>query len=92
MATWTSIYPLDVIKTRLQAGSTSAGTTALRKKLPAWAIAKEAYRTEGWQVFFRGLGVCNVRAFGVNAVQVSRKFSFLFFFLFFPPPNTSCLF
>lgn len=32
-------------------------------------IAREAYRTEGLAVFFRGLGVCSGRAFIVNAVQ-----------------------
>jgi len=32
-------------------------------------IAREAYNSEGVAVFFRGLGVCNARAFIVNAVQ-----------------------
>ena len=32
-------------------------------------ITKRAYRTEGVSVFFRGLGVCSIRAFIVNAVQ-----------------------
>ncbi|KAF2088585.1 mitochondrial carrier [Saccharata proteae CBS 121410] len=35
----------------------------------AWEIAKSAYRAEGPSVFFRGLGICSVRAFIVNAVQ-----------------------
>ena len=37
----------------------------------AWAITKDAYRQEGYSIFFRGLGVCSIRAFVVNAVQVS---------------------
>ena len=32
-------------------------------------IARDAYQTEGVGVFFRGLGICSVRAFVVNAVQ-----------------------
>jgi len=32
-------------------------------------MARIAYREEGLAVFFRGLGVCSVRAFIVNAVQ-----------------------
>jgi solute carrier family 25 carnitine/acylcarnitine transporter 20/29 len=32
-------------------------------------VARNAYRTEGPSVFFRGLAVCSVRAFIVNAAQ-----------------------
>ncbi|KAK0610513.1 mitochondrial carrier domain-containing protein [Bombardia bombarda] len=88
IVTWASIFPLDVIKTRVQAQifhdgggerarlmgeaeteaerRTRAGTT---KRLGAWDIAKETYRQGGARVFFRGLAVCSVRAFIVNAVQ-----------------------
>ena len=38
-------------------------------RLSSVEIARQAYRTEGAGVFFRGLGVCSVRAFIVNAVQ-----------------------
>lgn len=38
-------------------------------RLSSIEIARQAYRTEGAGVFFRGLGVCSVRAFIVNAVQ-----------------------
>ena len=37
--------------------------------MSAVQIAKHAYQTEGAGVFFRGLGICSVRAFIVNAVQ-----------------------
>jgi solute carrier family 25 carnitine/acylcarnitine transporter 20/29 len=39
------------------------------RRLSSLEIAKNAYRTEGAGVFFRGLGICSVRAFVVNAVQ-----------------------
>jgi solute carrier family 25 carnitine/acylcarnitine transporter 20/29 len=32
-------------------------------------MARQTYRNEGAGVFFRGLGVCSVRAFIVNAAQ-----------------------
>lgn len=70
---WASIYPLDVIKTRIQAEqSIDLGSDEVIRK-SAWAVAKDAYRQEGAGIFFRGLGVCSVRAFIVNAVQVSPK-------------------
>ena len=84
--TWTSIFPLDVIKTRVQSQSlpittsvenrpllTQQGHTernVVGNRLNAFQITKLAYREEGLGVFFRGLGVCSIRAFIVNAVQV----------------------
>lgn len=41
----------------------------MEKRLGAWQMTKHLYRTEGLPVFFRGLGICSVRAFIVNAVQ-----------------------
>ncbi|CAI6335234.1 unnamed protein product [Periconia digitata] len=79
--TWASIFPLDVIKTRFQiqvprstlgpVGESSAllQQHARQKRLSTLEIAREAYRSEGAGVFFRGLGICSVRAFVVNAVQ-----------------------
>lgn len=83
IATWTSIFPLDVVKTRLQTqpletiprGQEPQTQPLLRSPgrqvLGSWEIARQAYRSEGVQVFVRGLGTCNIRAFIVNAVQVS---------------------
>lgn len=89
VVTWASIFPLDVIKTRLQTQAILGGHGERGQQQPllevsrnntsthsnhqrgAWGIAKEAYRQEGLKVFFRGLGVCSIRAFIVNAVQVS---------------------
>jgi solute carrier family 25 carnitine/acylcarnitine transporter 20/29 len=81
IVTWATIFPLDVIKTRVQtqllqsashidveATSLLPGRTHV-KRLNTFQIASEAYRTEGASVFWRGLGVCSVRAFVVNAVQ-----------------------
>ena len=78
--TWASIFPLDVIKTRVQTqilhapmrdgeGSALLGLETPRARLSAIAVARHAYKTEGAGVFFRGLGICSIRAFVVNAVQ-----------------------
>lgn len=82
IVTWASIFPLDVIKTRVQAQVLGAGTIAVAtgeispllrspapKRLGAIEIARDAYKEGGLRVFFRGLAVCSVRAFIVNAVQ-----------------------
>ncbi|CAD6455546.1 5f07df2d-2d57-4dcb-b826-5f771bb5f880-CDS [Sclerotinia trifoliorum] len=76
--TWASVFPLDVVKTRLQAqilpSASVLETSPLllgipQKRKGALEIAKLAYRNEGMGVFFRGLGVCSLRAFIVNAAQ-----------------------
>ncbi|KAL2009795.1 hypothetical protein VTN00DRAFT_5602 [Thermoascus crustaceus] len=84
IVTWASVFPLDVIKTRLQAQMAGSpllnvypegqsllrpSTTHSGRTLNSFEIAKEAYRTEGLKVFYRGLGICSIRAFIVNAVQ-----------------------
>ncbi|KAI0382576.1 solute carrier family 25 member 45 [Hypomontagnella monticulosa] len=76
VVTWASVFPLDVIKTRVQTQAFDPAATPLlgssqpgRGRLGAIEVAKEAYREAGARVFFRGLTVCSVRAFIVNAVQ-----------------------
>ncbi|KAH7382801.1 putative mitochondrial carnitine/acylcarnitine carrier protein [Cadophora sp. MPI-SDFR-AT-0126] len=84
VVTWASIFPLDVIKTRVQTqqfqqiprptaaeGAPLLATEShpVPRKVGAIEIARNAYRTEGVGVFFRGLGVCSLRAFIVNAAQ-----------------------
>ncbi|KAI0002726.1 solute carrier family 25 member 45 [Xylariaceae sp. FL0662B] len=65
VVTWASVFPLDVVKTRVQTQPASTG----QKRLGAVEVARDAYREGGVRVFFRGLAVCSVRAFVVNAVQ-----------------------
>jgi solute carrier family 25 carnitine/acylcarnitine transporter 20/29 len=98
VVTWASVFPLDVVKSRVQTHPSflpskphivmpgvapaivahesqpllPATSLAAHGKSPgAWAVTRHAYATEGLGVFFRGLGVCSVRAFIVNAVQWS---------------------
>jgi solute carrier family 25 carnitine/acylcarnitine transporter 20/29 len=82
VATWASVFPLDVIKTRVQTqvimglgentrliSNGLPGDSGRNRRMGAVEIARIAYKNEGKAVFFRGLGVCSVRAFIVNAVQ-----------------------
>jgi solute carrier family 25 (mitochondrial carnitine/acylcarnitine transporter), member 20/29 len=94
IAAWTSIFPLDVIKTRVQTQPplgysqndgershlirrsqspllpTGLGREASRQyRMGAVEIARKMYAEGGIAPFFRGLAVCSVRAFVVNAVQ-----------------------
>jgi solute carrier family 25 (mitochondrial carnitine/acylcarnitine transporter), member 20/29 len=81
VVTWASIFPLDVIKTRVQTQILEDSTTAPllegavsgentgRRRLGAVEIARNSYRSEGPGMFFRGLTVCSIRAFIVNAAQ-----------------------
>jgi solute carrier family 25 carnitine/acylcarnitine transporter 20/29 len=78
IVTWASVFPLDVIKTRLQA-STIADYAEARPLLQAqtnkqplgsFDLARVMYRAEGFKAFYRGIGVCSLRAFIVNAAQV----------------------
>jgi solute carrier family 25 carnitine/acylcarnitine transporter 20/29 len=77
VVTWGSVFPLDMIKTRLQtqtitdhSRAESQSLVRPRQTLNSFQIARETYRVEGIKAFYRGLGVCSVRAFVVNAVQV----------------------
>lgn len=82
IVTWASIFPLDMVKTRLQAQTMhdhSFAHTANERQnllrqpratLNSFEMAREVYRAEGMGAFYRGLGICSVRAFIVNAVQV----------------------
>ncbi|GJP97207.1 hypothetical protein CBS115989_6491 [Aspergillus niger] len=77
IVTWASVFPLDVLKTRLQARTIELSPehrplvqpSAKPYTASSIQIAKEAYLNEGLKAFYRGLGVCSVRAFIVNAVQ-----------------------
>ncbi|XPS97494.1 hypothetical protein M3J09_006721 [Ascochyta lentis] len=81
IVTWATIFPLDVIKTRVQTQLLQSEplrrgeqqsllhAEARGTQMGAMQIARHAYQSEGAGVFFRGLGICSVRAFIVNAVQ-----------------------
>ena len=53
----------------LSSGASAQTRNAIMDRPHTLNIAKDAYRAEGVSVFFRGLGICSVRAFVVNAVQ-----------------------
>ncbi|KAI8058495.1 mitochondrial carrier domain-containing protein [Syncephalis plumigaleata] len=65
ICTWASIYPLDVIKSRVQ---TQLDSLDERRSVSATECARQLYRQEGLRGFTRGLSVTLIRAFPVNAV------------------------
>ncbi|KAI1294436.1 mitochondrial carrier [Xylaria venustula] len=69
VATWASVFPLDLIKTRVQIQVMSSLCGTVPQHKGAVQIAKELYIIEGPRAFFRGLMICSVRAFFVNAFQ-----------------------
>lgn len=88
VVTWASVFPLDVIKTKLQAQplldgrEQSSESQALleqvrpkKRLINSFEVARDTYHTGGFKAFYRGLGVCSLRAFIVNAVQVSQSYS-----------------
>ena len=75
VVTWVSIYPLDVVKTRLQTrGAEAEGNPLIegrraKRSGGSVEVAREIWRESGLRGFYRGVGVCSLRAFVVNAVQ-----------------------
>lgn len=80
--TWASVFPLDTIKTRVQTQlpgfrseitpimhTSNAETSHAPRRPASLDIARTMFREGGLSIFFRGLTVCSVRAFIVNAVQ-----------------------
>lgn len=63
IATWASVFPLDVIKTRVQTQAIGL------KRCGAFDTTCEMLRLNGPSIFFRGFAVCCIRAFFVNAIQ-----------------------
>ncbi|KAB5594373.1 Carnitine/acylcarnitine carrier protein [Ceratobasidium theobromae] len=58
---WFMAIPLDNIKNRIIAAPLDS------PKMRFWPIAREIYVTQGWRGYFRGLSLCIIRAFPVNA-------------------------
>lgn len=61
VASWICCYPLDVVKTRLQAQSSST-----KKYSGVVDCFRRSVREEGYHVLWRGLGTAVLRAFIVN--------------------------
>ena len=62
---WAVIYPVDLIKSRIQALSLS---TTSKAELSISNITKNTIQQQGWQSLYRGLGITVFRAFPVNGV------------------------
>ena len=62
--TWILIYPVDVIKTRIQ----TAPMNTPSSELTVTFVARSLIQRNGWQVMFRGLFVTLLRAFPVNGI------------------------
>lgn len=63
VASWCATYPLDVVKSRLQAD----GINSISKYSGVVDVMKQTYSEEGVRGFYRGLGITLIRAFPVNA-------------------------
>ena len=61
---WAIVYPVDLIKSRIQVLPLSAS----KSERSMWNIAKISYQQGGWRSLYRGLGITMLRAFPVNAV------------------------
>ncbi|KNE72241.1 hypothetical protein AMAG_16723 [Allomyces macrogynus ATCC 38327] len=75
VASWGSIYPLDVVKSRIQTTTAPVHpiSTSLVARLVApvretWAVTQAVWHTDGARGFLRGLKPTLIRAFYVNAV------------------------
>ncbi|KAI1001637.1 hypothetical protein K3495_g6563 [Podosphaera aphanis] len=69
VVSWTSVFPLDAIKTRVQTHVVSSDPADRAQGLRVRDVVRTVYRNEGAKFFFRGWTVCSMRAFLVNAVQ-----------------------
>ena len=61
---WFIIYPVDVVKNRLQAQPGGPD----RMYTGVWDCVRKSYHAEGWTVFFRGLKFTLIRAAPVSAI------------------------
>ena len=62
---WAMVYPMDVIKTRIQ---TSPLHTKQLQDRSIWYVGNQIIKEGGVQSLFRGFSVTVVRAFPVNAI------------------------
>ncbi|XP_025906211.1 mitochondrial basic amino acids transporter isoform X2 [Nothoprocta perdicaria] len=75
IVSWLSTYPVDVIKSRLQADGVG-GVTQYKGILDC---VRKSYHDEGWRVFTRGLTSTLLRAFPVNAATFATVTVFLMY-------------
>lgn len=62
---WAIIYPLDVIKTRIQTSPLGSAKPEDRK---IWAAGRHIVKGSGTNALFRGVGIAAFRAFPVNGI------------------------
>jgi len=67
MLSWAAFYPIDVVKTRIQA----EGMKPQGRYLSYVDCAKVSFKEEGYQWMTRGFGATMLRAFPVNAAILS---------------------
>ncbi|XP_060119068.1 mitochondrial basic amino acids transporter [Heteronotia binoei] len=75
IVSWLSTYPVDVIKSRLQADGVG-GVVQYKGILDC---VRKSYHSEGWRVFTRGLTSTLLRAFPVNAATFATVTVFLMY-------------
>ncbi|XP_002665132.2 mitochondrial basic amino acids transporter [Danio rerio] len=75
IASWISTYPVDVIKSRLQADGVG-GDCRYSGMLDCFA---QSWQREGWRAFTRGLTSTLLRAFPVNATTFATVTLFLMY-------------
>ena len=66
MACWIPVYPIDVVKTRMQ--NTKGGPSAIGKPASAIGVAILIYKTEGIGAFFNGISLLILRAAVSNGI------------------------
>ncbi|XP_052000915.1 mitochondrial basic amino acids transporter [Xyrauchen texanus] len=75
MASWMSTYPVDVIKSRLQAD----GVGGVNRYNGISDCVRQSWEREGWRAFTRGLTSTLLRAFPVNATTFATVTLFLMY-------------
>ncbi|XP_053553433.1 mitochondrial basic amino acids transporter isoform X1 [Bombina bombina] len=75
IVSWLSTYPIDVIKSRLQAD----GVGGVNNYNGILDCVRKSYEVEGWRVFTRGLTSTLLRAFPVNAATFATVTMFLMY-------------
>ncbi|KAG5857502.1 hypothetical protein ANANG_G00020130 [Anguilla anguilla] len=75
IASWISTYPMDVIKSRLQAD----GVGGVNQYSGITDCVRQSWKQEGWRLLTRGLTSTLLRAFPVNATTFATVTLFLMY-------------